>query len=148
MAAFNDILQTLFIWAVIMLIPLLTLFLKNPAWAKVFCFIFLYPLTIMYVSKRQHFHLNPSLVFMAALLSMGVAALLLMNSTIKERVSDPSDSKITGPSYYGGISALFLLIIFIAGVIPNSPIRFYPKHSVSSTVSTTVHNNMFNHKGF
>ena len=82
---------------------------------------------------------------MAALLSMGVAALLLMNPTIKERVSDPSDSKITGPAYYGGISALFLLIIFIVGVIPNSPIRFYPKHSVSSTVSSTVHNNMFDH---
>lgn len=126
-----------------MLIPLLSLFLKNPAWAKVFCFIFLYPVTIMYVSKRQHFHLNPSLVFTAALLSMGVAALLLMNPTIKQRVSDPSDSKITGPAYYGGISALFLLIIFIIGVIPNSPIRFYPKHSGSSSTSSAIHNNMY-----
>lgn len=126
MAAFNDILQTLFMWAVVFLVPLLTIFLKKPAWAKVFCYIFLYPVVIMYVSKQSHFHLNPALVFAAALLSMGVAALLLLNPTIKQRVSDPSDSRITGPAYYAGISALFLLLIFLSGVVPNSPIGFYP----------------------
>lgn len=131
MAAFNDILQTLFMWAVVFLMPLLTIFLKEPAWAKVLCYIFLYPLVIMYVSKQSHFHLNPALVFAAALVSMGVAALLLMNPTIKERVSDPSDSRITGPAYFAGISALFLFLIFLNGVLPNSPIGFYPETNSS-----------------
>jgi hypothetical protein len=126
MASFNDILQTLFIWAIVFLMPLLSLFLQNPAWAKVFCYIFLYPLVIMYVSKQSHFHLNPKLVFTVALLSMGVASLLLMNPTIKERVSDPSDSRITGPAYFAGISFLFLFLLFLSGVIPNSPLGFYP----------------------
>ena len=106
--------------------PLLSLFLQNPAWAKVFCYIFLYPLVIMYLSKQSHFHVNPALIFTAATLSMGVASLLLMNPTIKERVSDPSDSRITGPAYFAGISALFLFIMFVNGVIPNSPLKFYP----------------------
>lgn len=136
MAAFNDILQTLFIWAVVFLMPLLTLFLKKPAWAKVFCYIFLYPLVIMYVSKQSHFHLNPSLVFAAGLISMAVAALLLMNPTIKERVSDPSDSRITGPAYFAGISALFLFILLMSAIVPNSPFKFYPE-STSSTALTS-----------
>ena len=137
MAAFNDILQTLFIWAVVFLMPLLSIFLQKPAWAKVFCYIFLYPLVIMYVSKQSHFHLNPALVFASALVSMGVAALLLMNPTIRERVSDPSDSKITGPAYFAGISALFLFIIFLSGVLPSSPLGFYPETNsgVSSNYS-------------
>jgi hypothetical protein len=126
MAAFNDILQTLFIWAVVFLMPLLTIFLKRPAWAKVLCYIFLYPLIIMYASKQSHFHLNPSLVFAAALISMGIAALMLINPTIKQRVSDPSDSRITGPAYFAGITGIFLLIIFLSGVIPSSPFKFYP----------------------
>ena len=136
MAAFNDILQTLFIWAVVFLMPLLSIFLKNPAWAKVLCYIFLYPLVIMYVSKQSHFHLNPPLVFAAGLISMTVAALLLMNPTIKERVSDPSDSRITGPAYFAGISAIFLFVIFLSGVIPSSPLKFYPE-STSSTAFTS-----------
>jgi hypothetical protein len=126
MAAFNDILQTLFIWAVVFLMPLLTIFLKRPAWAKVLCYIFLYPLIIMYASKKSHFHLNPSLVFAAALISMGIASLMLINPTIKERVSDPSDSRITGPAYFAGITGIFLLVVFLSGVIPNSPFKFYP----------------------
>ena len=132
MAAFNDILQTLFIWAVVFLMPLLSIFLKNPAWAKVLCYIFLYPLVIMYVSNQSHFHLNPPLVFAAASISMGVAALMLMNPTIRERVSDPSDSRITGPAYFAGISAIFLFIIFLSGVIPSSPLKFYPGDVVKS----------------
>jgi uncharacterized membrane protein len=129
MAAFSDISQTLFMWAIVYLVPLLVLFLKKPAWAKVFCYIFLYPLVIMYVSKQSHFHLNPALVFAAALLSLGVAALLLVNPTIRERVSDPSDSRITGPAYFAGISGLFLFLIFLSGVVPNSPIGFYPSET-------------------
>ena len=132
MAAFNDILQTLFIWAVVFLMPLLTIFLKNPAWAKVFCYIFLYPLVIMYASKQSHFHLNPPLVFTAGLLSMGIAALMLMNPTIRARVSDPSDSRVTGPAYFAGITGIFLLIIFMSGVIPSSPLKFYPGDVVKS----------------
>jgi len=132
MAAFNDNLKTLFIWAVVFRMPLMTLFLKKPAWAKVLCYIFLYPLIIMYASKQSHFHLNPSLVFAAALISMGIAALMLMNPTIKERVSDPSDSRITGPAYFAGITGIFLLIIFLSGVIPNSPFKFYPGDVVKS----------------
>ena len=86
----------------------------------------MYPLVIMYVSKQSHFHLNPFLVFTTALVSMGIASLMLMNPTIRERVSDPSDSKVIGPAYFGGISAIFLLIIFLNGVIPSSPLKFYP----------------------
>jgi hypothetical protein len=73
--------------------------------------------------------LNPALVFAAALVSMGVAALLLVNPTIRERVSDPSDSRITGPAYFAGISGLFLFLIFLSGVVPNSPIGFYPSET-------------------
>jgi hypothetical protein len=63
---------------------------------------------------------------------MGIAALMLMNPTIRERVSDPSDSRITGPAYFAGISAIFLFIIFLSGVIPSSPLKFYPGDVVKS----------------
>ena len=121
--------------------PLLTIFLKRPAWAKVLCYIFLYPLIIMYASKQSHFHLNPSLVFAAALISMGIAALMLMNPTIKERVSDPSDSRITGPAYFAGITGIFLLLIFLSGVIPSSPFKDNSQYTVEKMETMDLSDN-------
>jgi hypothetical protein len=132
--AFNDILQTLFMWAVVMLLPLLSIFLQKPAWAKVLSFIFLYPVSIMYIARQDGFHLNPPLVFAAAGISLGVAAILLRNPTIRERVSDPTDSRITGPAYYAGISGLFLFLLLLSALVPNSPFKFYPGPTVSNSL--------------
>ena len=132
---FSDVIRSLFTWAIVMLLPLLSLFLSKPAWAKVLTFIFLYPIILLYASEQAYFHISMPLIFTAALVSMSVAALLLINPTIKERVEDPSNSKTTGPAYYAGITALFLLLIFIGGVVPSSPFSFYPSASVPENVS-------------
>lgn len=141
--AFNDILQTLFMWAIVMLLPLLSIFLQEPVWAKVLCFIFLYPVSIMYIARQDGFHLNPPLVFAAAGLSLAVAAILLRNPTIRERVSDPSDSRITGPAYYAGISGLFLFVLLLSALIPNSPLKFYPGPTVSNSGGGNMMSNSY-----
>jgi len=63
---------------------------------------------------------------------MGISALMLMNPTIRARVSDPSDSRVTGPAYFAGVTGIFLFIIFLSGVIPSSPLKFYPGDVVKS----------------
>jgi len=125
--AYSDDFISLFAWAVVMLIPLLVVFLKKPAWAKVFCYIFLYPMVMGFLGQSSYFQVNKYVIFTSALLTMGVAALLLINPTIKERVSDPQNSTITAPMYYAGLALLFLVLVFGLTHIPNSPFynQFY-----------------------
>jgi hypothetical protein len=125
--AYADDFISLFAWAVVMLIPLLIVFLRKPAWAKVFCYVFVYPMVLGFLGQSSYFQVNKYVIFTAALLTMGVAALLLINPTIKERVSDPENSTVTAPAYYAGLALLFLILVFGLTHVPYSPFynQFY-----------------------
>ena len=111
-----DIFLGVFFWALVMLMPLLIIFVKNGEF-KAALLTLVYPNLIAFLSRNGRFWVSSKVIAGASIVAFMLSLLLRMIPKVRAAFDDPNNNQAISASVLGSIILVFFIVIAVSGSV-------------------------------
>lgn len=112
----GDIFLGILLWALVMVIPLLILYVKNGE-VKAALLTLVYPNLLSYLAREGRFWISYKAIAGASIIAFLLSLVLRMNSSVQKALDDPTNNKAVSASVLAVLLLIFFVVIGVYGTV-------------------------------